>query len=168
MASGRAVRAPRLRAPGHRWEHPAFGYGLDRDLLVVRARRRSALPASARRRGDVRGEVLKDLERSRSVEARVILGAAVIDDVLGLIILAVVTAAATMQVAGGIGYTNVFPVERIVRDLRLASIWTGTNEIMNLIIQHEFYKEFLEKSPTHRDVEADAEGAELDGEKVYE
>ena len=28
-----------------------------------------------------------------------------------------------MQVMGGIGYTTVYPVERIVRDLRLASIW---------------------------------------------
>jgi Kef-type K+ transport system membrane component KefB len=35
--------------------------------------------------------VLKDLGRSRSSEARVILGAAVIDDVLGLIILSIVT-----------------------------------------------------------------------------
>jgi alkylation response protein AidB-like acyl-CoA dehydrogenase len=39
-----------------------------------------------------------------------------------------------MQVMGGIGYTDVFPVERIVRDLRLASIWTGTNEVMSMII----------------------------------
>ncbi len=73
-----------------------------------------------------------------------------------------------MQTLGGIGYTNVFPVERILRDVRLLSIWTGTNEIMNLIIQHEFYGEFLEKSITSRDVEADAEGADLDAEKVYE
>ena len=36
----------------------------------------------------------------------------------------------SMQVMGGIGYTNVYPVERIYRDLRLASIWTGTNEVM--------------------------------------
>ena len=28
----------------------------------------------------------------------------------------------SMQVMGGIGYTNIFPIERIVRDLRLASI----------------------------------------------
>jgi len=35
--------------------------------------------------------VLKDLGRSQSNEARVVLGAAVIDDVLGLVILAVVT-----------------------------------------------------------------------------
>ena len=31
---------------------------------------------------------------------------------------------------GGIGHTDIHPIERIVRDLRLASIRTGTNEIM--------------------------------------
>jgi Kef-type K+ transport system membrane component KefB len=39
----------------------------------------------------ITARVLKDLNRSRTAEARVILGAAVIDDVLGLVILAVVT-----------------------------------------------------------------------------
>jgi hypothetical protein len=73
-----------------------------------------------------------------------------------------------MQILGGIGYTNIYPVERLLRDVRLLSIWTGTNEIMSLIIQHEFYREFLEKPPSHRDTEADAEGAGLAEEKVYE
>jgi len=73
-----------------------------------------------------------------------------------------------MQVMGGIGYTNVFPVERMLRDVRLLSIWTGTNEIMNLIIQHEFYREFLGKETGIRQVEEDAEGAFLEAEKVYE
>lgn len=73
-----------------------------------------------------------------------------------------------MQILGGIGYTNVFPVERMLRDVRLASIWTGTNEIMNLIIQHEFYQEFLKTPSTSRDVEADSEGADLEGEKIFE
>jgi alkylation response protein AidB-like acyl-CoA dehydrogenase len=76
----------------------------------------------------------------------------------------------SMQVMGGIGYTNVYPVERIVRDLALASIWTGTNEIMDLIIQGEWYKEFAaaEARGGLRDPELDAEGAlDLD-EKVYE
>ncbi len=50
-----------------------------------------------------------------------------------------------MQILGGIGYTNVFPVERALRESRLPMIWTGTNEIMNLIIQHEYYKEILAK-----------------------
>ncbi len=72
-----------------------------------------------------------------------------------------------MQVLGGIGYTNIYPVERILRDVRLITIWTGTNEIMNLVIQHEFYREFLSRRPTGRDVEADALGADLEEEKVY-
>jgi acyl-CoA dehydrogenase len=72
-----------------------------------------------------------------------------------------------MQVLGGIGYTNIYPVERMLRDVRLITIWTGTNEIMNLVIQHEFYREFLSRRPAGRDVEADASGASLDEEKVY-
>ncbi|MCP4161369.1 MAG: acyl-CoA dehydrogenase [Deltaproteobacteria bacterium] len=32
-----------------------------------------------------------------------------------------------MQVVGGIGYTNVYPLERILRDIRLSMIWVGTN-----------------------------------------
>ncbi|MFX1516211.1 MAG: acyl-CoA dehydrogenase family protein [Promethearchaeota archaeon] len=75
-----------------------------------------------------------------------------------------------MQIMGGIGYTNVYPVERLLRDIRLMSIWTGTNEIMNLLIQHEYYRELLgqpkEKIP--RDVEEDAVGAEYTEEKVFE
>jgi Kef-type K+ transport system membrane component KefB len=39
----------------------------------------------------ISARVLKDLGRSRSAEARVVLGAAVVDDVLGLVILAVIT-----------------------------------------------------------------------------
>jgi alkylation response protein AidB-like acyl-CoA dehydrogenase len=72
----------------------------------------------------------------------------------------------SMQVLGGIGYTTVFPVERLLRDVRLITIWTGTNEIMDLVIQHEFYREFLAKPIEGRDVEADTEGAAE--EKVYE
>jgi len=73
-----------------------------------------------------------------------------------------------MQVLGGIGYTQVYPVERFLRDARLSLIWTGTNEIMNLLIQHEYYKELAEKGPEGRDVEPDAIGAGDDTEKVYE
>jgi len=72
-----------------------------------------------------------------------------------------------MQILGGIGYTDIYPVERLLRDVRLITIWTGTNEIMDLVIQSEFYKEFLAEKPHGRDVEADAEGAELPDEKIY-
>ncbi len=73
-----------------------------------------------------------------------------------------------MQVMGGIGYTRVFPIERLLRDARLAMIWTGTSEIMNLIIQHEYYKELAGMSDDRRDVEEDAHDADKVEEKVYE
>jgi len=76
----------------------------------------------------------------------------------------------SMQVMGGIGYTNIFPIERIVRDLGLASIWTGTNEIMSLIISTEWYKECAQAwgEQGQREVELDAEHADDQEEKVYE
>jgi len=76
----------------------------------------------------------------------------------------------TMQILGGIGYTRVFPVERAVRETRLLQIWTGTNDIQNLIIQHEFYKELLLKSVDERNIEADIHltSEEAAEEKVYE
>ncbi|MBM4321410.1 MAG: acyl-CoA dehydrogenase [Deltaproteobacteria bacterium] len=75
-----------------------------------------------------------------------------------------------LQVMGGIGYTNVYPVERIVRDLELASIWTGTSEVMSLIVGHEWYKEQAARRATERlrDTELDAERAGDDEEKVFE
>jgi acyl-CoA dehydrogenase len=73
-----------------------------------------------------------------------------------------------MQVMGGIGYTNVYPIERLLRDARLMTIWTGTNEIMSLVIQHEYYKELLSVTTAARDVETDALNSEAEGEKVYE
>ncbi len=75
-----------------------------------------------------------------------------------------------MQVMGGIGYTNIFPVERIERDLRLASIWTGTNEVMSAIIGNEWYREYFDKkkAATERDFEMDAPGSDAEEEKIYE
>jgi hypothetical protein len=72
-----------------------------------------------------------------------------------------------MQILGGIGYTGVYPIERLLRDARLALIWTGTNEIMDLVIQHEYYRE-LGLSSTARDIEADAPEGAIEGEKVFD
>jgi alkylation response protein AidB-like acyl-CoA dehydrogenase len=75
-----------------------------------------------------------------------------------------------MQVMGGIGYTNVFPIERIFRDVRLASIWTGTSEVMSMITAHEWYREFF-KTKTERlarNCERDAQEADADDEIIYE
>lgn len=72
-----------------------------------------------------------------------------------------------MQMMGGIGYTDVYPIEKMLRDVRLITIWTGTNEIMDLVIQHEFFKDFLSKKLESRDTEDDALNADLTEEKVY-
>ncbi len=75
----------------------------------------------------------------------------------------------SMQVMGGIGYTNVFPIERIFRDVRLASIWTGTSEVMSLITAHEWYREyFARKEKRARDYAADAAEAHAFDELVYD
>lgn len=73
-----------------------------------------------------------------------------------------------MQVLGGIGYTNVFPIEKYLRDIRLSTIWTGTSEIMNLIIQHEYFKEVMNLKKDSRDVEKDAKEFDAEDEKIYE
>lgn len=78
-----------------------------------------------------------------------------------------------MQIMGGIGYTNVFPIERLLRDTRLIMIWTGTNEIMNLVIQHEYFKQLLTPEGDFvdkniRNLENDAADADKTEEKVYE
>jgi alkylation response protein AidB-like acyl-CoA dehydrogenase len=43
---------------------------------------------------------------------------------------------------GGYGYSREFPVERYVRDVRIASIYEGTNEIQRMIIAREILKSF--------------------------
>jgi len=75
-----------------------------------------------------------------------------------------------MQVCGGIGYTNVLPIERIYRDIRLASIWTGTSEVMSMITAHEWYREYylMRAQGQIRDFELDAAEAEAVEEKIYE
>ena len=73
-----------------------------------------------------------------------------------------------MQMMGGIGYTDVYPVERALRDIRLSMIWTGTSEIMSTLIQHEYYQELEASMKDRRDMEADALNAHLEEEKVYE
>ena len=45
-----------------------------------------------------------------------------------------------IQILGGIGYTNKYPVERCARDVRLLRIGAGTDEIMKYIIQKGIYR----------------------------
>jgi len=60
--------------------------------------------------------------------------------------------------------------QRNLRDIRLSMIWVGTSEVMQMIVQGEWYKEQREAQAAAdvRDVERDAPGAQEEGEKVFE
>ncbi|MEM0155150.1 MAG: acyl-CoA dehydrogenase family protein [Thermoplasmataceae archaeon] len=75
-----------------------------------------------------------------------------------------------MQIMGGIGYTTVYPIERLLRDARLGLIWTGSSEVMKMIIQHEFVREMSRPDywADRRVVEQDALDFKLVEEKIYE
>jgi alkylation response protein AidB-like acyl-CoA dehydrogenase len=47
-----------------------------------------------------------------------------------------------LQMLGGYGYTQDFPVERYARDARITSIYEGTNEIQRVIIAREILRNF--------------------------
>lgn len=46
-----------------------------------------------------------------------------------------------LQLMGGVGYTNDYPLERHARDVRVTTIYEGTSEIQRLIIARELLKE---------------------------
>jgi acyl-CoA dehydrogenase len=73
-----------------------------------------------------------------------------------------------MQILGGIGYTDIYPVERFLRDARLTQIWTGTNEIMDQLVQHEYYGEVLAEKDKYRNTEEDALNAAARDEKIFD
>jgi alkylation response protein AidB-like acyl-CoA dehydrogenase len=45
-----------------------------------------------------------------------------------------------LQMLGGYGYTNEFPIERFTRDVRVTTIYEGTSEIQRLIIARELLR----------------------------
>jgi alkylation response protein AidB-like acyl-CoA dehydrogenase len=78
------------------------------------------------------------------------------------------TVSEAMQIFGGIGYTDVYPIERLFRDARLGMIWTGSNEVQKMIVQSEIYKQILKEDKNlKRNVEIDTPGAHKTEEKVY-
>lgn len=55
-----------------------------------------------------------------------------------------------IQVLGGIGYTNKYPVERCARDVRLMRIGAGTDEVMKYIIQKGIYRKTESLEPLEK------------------
>ncbi|WP_300670422.1 acyl-CoA dehydrogenase family protein [Desulfoluna sp.] len=64
-----------------------------------------------------------------------------------------------MQILGGYGYTKMFPVEKLMRDIRLLRIYEGTSEIQRLIVSGWLLSSYkpamppLEDLPLHREVD---------------
>jgi alkylation response protein AidB-like acyl-CoA dehydrogenase len=46
-----------------------------------------------------------------------------------------------VQVLGGYGYMQEYPVERMLRDAKITQIYEGTNQIQRLVIAREMVKE---------------------------
>lgn len=72
-----------------------------------------------------------------------------------------------MQILGGYGYTKMFPVEKLMRDIRLLRIYEGTSEIQRLIVSGWLLNSYepampsMESLPMHREIDPDThhEGA---------
>ncbi|MEQ1946495.1 MAG: cation:proton antiporter [Bryobacteraceae bacterium] len=76
----------------------------------------------------ITARVLKDLHRAHTKEARIILGAAVADDVIGLVVLAVVSGLVTAAAASGNASVSVLSVLWIVAKAVVflgAAVWIG-------------------------------------------
>ncbi|HEX7527403.1 MAG TPA: acyl-CoA dehydrogenase family protein, partial [Gaiellaceae bacterium] len=46
-----------------------------------------------------------------------------------------------VQILGGYGYVDEYPVERMMRDAKITQIYEGTNQIQRLVIAREMLKE---------------------------
>ncbi len=64
-----------------------------------------------------------------------------------------------LQIFGGYGYTKMFPIEKLLRDMRLFKIYEGTSEIQKGIIADHAYRSYqpimpnLEDMPIHREID---------------
>jgi butyryl-CoA dehydrogenase/acyl-CoA dehydrogenase len=45
-----------------------------------------------------------------------------------------------VQFLGGYGYTNEFPVERMMRDAKITQIYEGTNQIQRIVIAKHLFR----------------------------
>jgi acyl-CoA dehydrogenase len=77
-----------------------------------------------------------------------------------------------LQILGGYGYTKMFPVEKLLRDARLFSIYEGTSEIQRHIVSGYAMKVYqpamppLEDLPLHRETDP-AELEEENGKTAW-
>lgn len=79
---------------------------------------------------------------------------------------AVQVASEALQIFGGYGYTRLFPVEKLLRDVRVYPIYEGTSEIQRMIVAGHALNTYepvmppLDNLPLHRDRHPDDAGIE--------
>ena len=57
---------------------------------------------------------------------------------------------ATLQIYGGMGLMDDFPIERFWRDARVERIWDGTSEIQRHIISRELLRPLAPDASCHQ------------------
>jgi acyl-CoA dehydrogenase len=78
-----------------------------------------------------------------------------------------------MQIFAGYGYTKMFPIEKILRDVRLLRIYEGTSEVQRVILASHLLGEYqpilprLEDLPLHRERNPLDENAPHAGKPVW-
>ena len=78
-----------------------------------------------------------------------------------------------LQILGGYGYTKMFPVEKLLRDIRLLKIYEGTSEIQRMIVAGHAMGTYtpvmpeLEDLPLHREMDFVDKKKQETGEKVW-
>ena len=78
-----------------------------------------------------------------------------------------------LQIFGGYGYTKMFPIEKLLRDVRLLRIYEGTSEVQRIIVAGQLMNNYqptmppLEDLPLHRDVDPLDDSDAHAGKKVW-
>ncbi len=78
-----------------------------------------------------------------------------------------------LQIFGGFGYTKMFPIEKLLRDVRLLRIYEGTSEVQRIIVAGYLMSNYkpsmppLEDLPLHRDVDPLDDSQAAAGKKAW-
>jgi len=78
-----------------------------------------------------------------------------------------------LQIFGGYGYTKMFPIEKLLRDIRLLRIYEGTSEVQRIVVAGYLMNKYraavppLEDLPLHREYDPLDDKAPQAGQKVW-
>lgn len=107
-------------------EHQGIGFSIADMATRVEAARQLVLHAACRRKAGL--PCLKEASMAKLFASEI----------------AEQVCSAAIQVHGGYGYTEDFPVERLFRDVRACRIYEGTSEIQRLVISREVLRNGLD------------------------